>query len=1096
MVKRHVSIMPFISKPTASQSGPTASIILDQLVVLCQRHPIARKMVFVPYRQLGRALETALARVNGSWGGLECMTVAAYAKSLAERAPADVGSTCLTSYAQHMLVRSIAGELNTHAASEVDLRRLTAEWVDTIQVLRAADVSAAQVERRVSNDSEQSALLVQLYSRYEAHLKQHKLHDEADLFDEALRTVEMEEACVDNTVLAICPETELHARSVRLLEALEQRCEAFYRFQYPVADEAEDEKGKDSSSAWSPQTSAAQVMSGLLQPIPEPERVEDPPSKSAAEKNEAGHSSDITVRMAVGPTREVRHVLRDILRAGTPLDDVEIAYTASDPYLGLISSEAKRAGVPITLGPGLPLTRTRPGQALAGLYEWIEDGFQPAPLIRLLRGGLLCVDRWLAQHGLTGLVQPHEVATTLAGHRYPPGRDGYDTVLTAAIEKGLQDDGAGEEGRSVADTPIETLTQSARWADGGLSRDVRRLFITRALTRELLALIPECPSPSQLAQASQSFLDVFGPRIYEASSEEHPEQDKPEKTIDQIGQTVIQERLLAGLNDLPVEAPESASDLARFFREMIGRQYAGAQQPVRGAAHVLPLESAGFTGRSMLYVLGADSETTAVLPSINPVLQDADRERLDPDKDGCLPRSHDQPRDMAWRYDAALHRHQGPIMFTMTCFDPRDGEERFPSSLLLKWAEGAVNEDKHANKRETLCPAGPPFLTASEAWLAASVTGYDHGDGASAHLATDSTARQQLHEEYPWIRDGDQARVRRAATTYTEHDGLLSPGDYSELDFLDPAYDGPPLSAGRLQTFAESPYAYFIKYILGVKPLDEPALDGERWLTPLRKGDILHHTFDAFTQVHSGESIPPVSELYALLDREIDRAAKTVYPGNAAALAQMKERLRRAADLFYASVESQDDAIETVLSEWGFGITRYQQDGDIGAFRLRLGTGDQLPVRGRIDRVDWDSDAEQFIVWDYKTGSQSSFSRTDPLKGGEKLQWALYARVLEQHKKKPVRTSGYHFLSEKEFGTKLVFELDDDSRRELDAIIQNLAGLSRTGTFPMHEKAKDKSPWKWGDYDQLFRDLDGRCEQLGVKKYPEARPAPRSWADS
>jgi ATP-dependent helicase/DNAse subunit B len=323
---------------------------------------------------------------------------------------------------------------------------------------------------------------------------------------------------------------------------------------------------------------------------------------------------------------------------------------------------------------------------------------------------------------------------------------------------------------------------------------------------------------------------------------------------------------------------------------------------------------------------------------------------------------------------------------------------------------------------------------------------------------------------------------------------LLAQGEYPELDFLDPKYVGPPMSAGRLQTFAVSPYAYFVKYILGVRPLDEPALNDDPWLTPLRKGDILHRTFDAFMRAGNRDANHLEGRLYAMLDREISRIAKRVYPGNQAKRGQIQKQLRRAVDLFTSSVESQDALTETVLSEWGFGYRpRYQRDGDIGDFKLHLDSGDELPLRGRIDRVDWHTDDEEYLIWDYKTGSQSSFSRTDPLKGGAKLQWALYARIIEQHKGKPVRTSGYHFLSAKENGTKLVYEMNGDTRAELEDIVLNLAELARTGTFPLHEKAKDNSPWKWGDYDPLFWDLDARCEQLRAKEYPKARSKPRSW---
>jgi hypothetical protein len=99
--------------------------------------------------------------------------------------------------------------------------------------------------------------------------------------------------------------------------------------------------------------------------------------------------SEPRFQQAVGPVRETRTVRRDVLRRDRRLDEVGIAYIASRSYLPLAADEAGRLGVPFTLGTGLPMTITRVGKALAGFYEWIENGYDAPVLIRLLRSGLL-----------------------------------------------------------------------------------------------------------------------------------------------------------------------------------------------------------------------------------------------------------------------------------------------------------------------------------------------------------------------------------------------------------------------------------------------------------------------------------------------------------------------------------------------------------------------------------------------------------------------------------------------------------------------------------------------------------------------------------
>jgi hypothetical protein len=131
-------------------------------------------------------------------------------------------------------------------------------------------------------------------------------------------------------------------------------------------------------------------------------------------------------------------------------------------------------------------------------------------------------------------------------------------------------------------------------------------------------------------------------------------------------------------------------------------------------------------------------------------------------------------------------------------------------------------------------------------------------------------------------------------------------------------------------------------------------------------------------------------------------------------------------------------------------------------------------------------------VWDYKTGSLSSFDEGEPLKDGAQLQWALYAYALETLTGEEVDTSGYYFPTMREMGDRLAFD-PDTYRPAVEDCLRRLARLAATGTFPMHPKARYRSSWRYRGYDRIFRDLAARSRALQDKTYPDDRPVPPSF---
>jgi RecB family exonuclease len=124
-----------------------------------------------------------------------------------------------------------------------------------------------------------------------------------------------------------------------------------------------------------------------------------------------------------------------------------------------------------------------------------------------------------------------------------------------------------------------------------------------------------------------------------------------------------------------------------------------------------------------------------------------------------------------------------------------------------------------------------------------------------------------------------------------------------------------------------------------------------------------------------------------------------------------------------------------------------------------------ISLRGSIDRVDITRNG--FVIWDYKTGSATPFSRSD-LFDGEKLQWALYALAyqdlidgLPTHL--DVDRSGYFFVSERESGRRIAQAVP--GRDELGRRLGPLLSMAEQGAFLHYQRIEKKaSPCRFCDF--------------------------------
>ena len=338
---------------------------------------------------------------------------------------------------------------------------------------------------------------------------------------------------------------------------------------------------------------------------------------------------------------------------------------------------------------------------------------------------------------------------------------------------------------------------------------------------------------------------------------------------------------------------------------------------------------------------------------------------------------------------------------------------------------------------------------------------------------------------YPGAARGLAAEQARASGEFTRYDGLLD-GDHPELD----VFDGTRvLSASRLERLANTPYLYFLKHVLGAEPLDEPALEEAGWLDPLRRGSILHDTFETFVRRLDGAPADSDEEtLRATLQARIDEEVEALPPPTTFVEAAARRELWADALVFLrAEANSRRGGTPHAL-EYGFGLPPGRgAAGAPGPARLSFEAGPTLRLRGQIDRIDRHPDGT-YSIWDYKTGSTSSFSGRDILQSGQVLQWALYSYAFEALEGAEVREAGYFFTSAREMGRRIASEGQPAHYRSaIGEALARLAALVRSGTFAPNPK---HAMWRYAGFERCIPDLTARQQAIRAKAWPGGRPAP------
>jgi len=1034
-----------------------SSLLVRQVCKLLDQFPTAKLVVFLPRSQLGTALQQAVARKRGGTAGLTATTAERYAHEQAALALRADGQSALNAGPQFFLVeqciRALSEEQRSALTAGQPLSGLIAPLARTFTTLRTHSVSPATY--RQTADSERQRAQADAYAQYESLLDERSLYDPAALFTRATQVVESATCDVSATAWTVEDTVSLSTVERRFLEALRDNGAVgagLYRLG-PRLDLPE-------SSSSPPQSAAAHFPDA---PRPETSGGASPVGTVALQADcslGADEAELLRFWTATGPRREVQAVFEDILDQSHPLDTVEIAYTSPDPYLPLLDTLAERYDIPVSVSGGRSIDATRPGQALRGFFDWISNGCPIPDLIALLRAGLLRLE------GATGeanseLTSRH-AATLLAEKRYPDDCRDYDATFdswSGALASEAQN--------------IEASTNAA-WTDEAASHRREKREAIQALqsaVNDLLSLAKMTDrknvSLKELAAGAEALLEEYGPTP-------PPSDEEDDRTPDQAARNRLIERLRE-IQDMEHHHTASAPRLAGRLTTWLGLSpFVQAQRPRPGRAHVVPLESAGYADRDRLYVVGLDADSTQSAVPDDPLLNDEEREALSDDT-RALPLRRSQADVEAWRTRQALARHEGTTTLSASTYNLAEDEDLFESPLFLRLKEAAqkargIEADAADPKvaHVPLAPEADTLLSPLDQWTS---RGHPSSKALDEALTTHS-----------WIQDGLAAAAARDADTYTRHDGLLDDRSYSDLD---PLSRSRPVSAGRLETYAQAPYAYFLRYVLGVEPLDEPALDDVAWLDARGRGAVLHDTFRRFMSgLDRQPTLDDTERLEAVFQTVLDEQRDENPPPSEVVYASTRRQLWNDARLFLRAEAARSDDHRPHAFEIGFGYPAHRRsNGDYDAAPT-LALGDlQFSLRGRIDRVD-DLGAGSFGLWDYKTGSARDYDAEDLIAEDFHLQWALYAYAYEALTDASVATAGYFFTSTDEMGKRIAAS-PAAHRSAVARVLRHISEGISAGAFPV----TDADALRYS-YDRLFHDYGERRKQLTAKDWDDARPAP------
>jgi ATP-dependent helicase/nuclease subunit B len=333
-------------------------------------------------------------------------------------------------------------------------------------------------------------------------------------------------------------------------------------------------------------------------------------------------------------------------------------------------------------------------------------------------------------------------------------------------------------------------------------------------------------------------------------------------------------------------------------------------------------------------------------------------------------------------------------------------------ALVVIWPKGDLRQKTERRASRWIMPLLGPQTQADVGSYARSLREAEiTGTEREARLRSLAAGSPPADDDLAYAR-AERMLLARQSDVFSPFDGHVGEHASHILRLRDSS-----MSPTRLQTWAICPHAYFVRYVLGVEPLDDPA--DELTITPLDEGNLVHEVLDYFVSAAIDRRASPdwtspaeTERLREIFIREANKVEKLGRTGRAVYWRYDRQRVWTNVLRFIT-----DDAARLAASN-ARPIGCEVKFGDAGQTqaRLTLPDGRELAFRGTIDRVDI-SMFGHLQVTDYKTGNPSYYtglSADTPDERGSRLQLPIYAlaarNAYAEHEGKQVH-SHYRFIS-------------------------------------------------------------------------------------
>ncbi len=298
----------------------------------------------------------------------------------------------------------------------------------------------------------------------------------------------------------------------------------------------------------------------------------------------------------------------------------------------------------------------------------------------------------------------------------------------------------------------------------------------------------------------------------------------------------------------------------------------------------------------------------------------------------------------------------------------------------------------------------------------------------------------------------------RQSDTFTEFDGDLTSVEVPRLGDR-------PVSPTQIQTWASCPHAYFTRYLLGVRPIED--VDRQLEIRPLDIGNIQHAVLDLLHRdVLAGRLPQPIAgwtdehraAVLEHFDAVCEHAERRGRTGRPATWFALRRRFRTE----LLTWMDRDSAItaahgaEILRSEFSFGADRSAEERDeaVAPARVHLADGRALPFTGSADRIDRWADGT-VVVTDHKTGKDTfrALSAENPTLDGTVFQLPAYAAAAASLTSStgPIRAE-YSLFGRGDYQRRGI-TFTDEAWERVAADLSHVVDGIETGWFPLLPEA-------------------------------------------